>query len=219
MIQQKPKKCKGTGKAKDFGCGKMVLDRFYGLCYDCKKTWLYSTEQGNEVLKKYALKASNKVQKESKPTRKYVKWTDKPTNEMMTYIQENIVNPYIRQRDFVNYGRCISSGGVIEHAGHFYSRGESPGMRFNCMNIHGQRGMENVHKHGDSHNYKQGLINRHGQKYFDKLEKLNIESKRIKNFDREEVIRIGKTYEYLAKKEIWCFDHEQFENYKNLINK
>lgn len=219
MIKKKLKKCRGSGKAKGCGCGEMKFIHKYGLCTTCFCEWLYNTPEGKETLQKTTIRAKKKVEKESKPKRKYIKWQEKPTNEMMIYVQEQIVNPYIRLRDYENFKRCIASGGVIEHAGHCFSVGSTPGLRFNIMNIHGQAHYSNTHKHGDFVNYRIGLINRHGEGYFNELSRLKIKADRDKTLDRLEVIRIGKTYEYLLKNEIWCFTHTEFENYKNIINK
>jgi hypothetical protein len=219
MITPKKNKCRGSGKALGYGCGELVFRYKLCMCRTCFFEWLNETPEGNEYRSKLIKKTLNKVREEKKVKRKYIKWEEKPTKEMITYLQDNIVNPYIRLRDIENGYRCISSDGVIEHAGHCFSVGSCPGLRFNIMNIHGQQHAANVHKHGDFDNYRIGLIERHGLAYFEELSRLKIKAERNKILDRLEVIRIGKTYEYLTKKTIWCFSHLEFENYKNIINK
>lgn len=219
MIDRKPKKCKGTGKAKDFGCNEIRLIHQYGLCKACFCDWLYNSENGKKKLSTSIIRAKKQVSKKDNIPRKYIRWTDKDTKEMIIYVQEQIINPYIRLRDIESGYRCISSNGVIEHAGHCFSVGSCHGLRFNIMNIHGQSHMANVHKHGDFDNYRIGLINRYGEAYFNELSKLKMNAEKVKNLDRQEVIRIGKTYEYLTKKNIWCFLHIEFQNYKNILNK
>jgi len=218
-IQQKKNKCKGTGKAVGYGCGFIEYRFKYGMCRICYKGWLYNSNEGKKLIATTIPKAAKKVKEANRPKRKHVKWYDKDTSEMITYIQENIVNPYIRKRDIENHGRCIASDGVIEHAGHCFSVGSSPGLRFNIMNLHGQQHASNVHKHGDFENYRIGLIKRFGEKHFNELCRLKMRAEKQRNLDRQEVIRIGKTYEYLTKNNIWCFIHVEFENYKNIINK
>lgn len=219
MIKRKPKICKGTASAKKYGCSQLKFIHQYGLCASCYVNWLYATPEGSVKLNKVTTRAKKQVKEDNRPKRKNIKWVDKPTHEMAIYIQENIVNPYIRARDLEHDYRCISSNGVIEHAGHCFSVGSTPGLRFNIMNIHGQSHSANVHKHGDFENYRLGLINRFGLAYFKEISCLKIKADRRKNLDRDEIIRIGKTYEYLTKKKLWCFNHEEFENYKNIINK
>ena len=215
----KKNKCRGTGKSLGHGCGDLVIRYKFGLCRTCFFDWLNNTPEG-EKYQPYLIRSKlNQVRKESKVRRKYVKWTDKSFKEMVNYVQDCICNPYIRLRDIENGYRCVSSDGVIEHAGHCFSRGSCPGLRFNIMNIHGQQAKANTHLHGDFQNYKEGLIKRHGLKYFETLEQLKIKSIKSKQLDRGEVIRIGKTYEWLMKNKQWCFNHDEFENYKNILNK
>ncbi len=218
MIEPKKNKCRGSGKAKGYGCNNLVFRYKYGLCHTCFFKWLNSTPEGKEMRPSVIKSALNSVRK-SKPKRKYIKWEDKPTNEMITYVQDNICNPYVRFRDTESGYRCISSNGVIEHSGHCFSVGSCPGLRFEISNIHGQQAKANTHLHGDFQNYKEGLIKRHGIKYFEKLEQLKIKANRSKQLDRLEVIRIGKTYEWLTKNKQICFNHDEFENYKNILNK
>jgi len=210
----KQKKCLGTGKAKGYGCGKQTEFRKYGLCNNCYRHFLYETPEGSEIIKKFTIKAK----KELKPKRKYIKWIDKPFNEMVKYVQFEICNKYIRWRDNSKYGRCISSGLSIVDAGHYFPTTISQ-LRFCCQNIHGQNWSDNRFKSGNLQAFKDGLILRYGQKYFDTLERLKIDCRNWPKLDRIELIRIGKTYEYLLKKEIHCFTHDEFENYKDLINK
>ena len=218
MIEVKQKYCKGTGNAKGYGCKKLVYKRTYGLCSSCYKYWLLNTPEGSEKLQKTQIRAKKKVEKESKPRRKYTKWKEKPLNEMIQYVQFEIVNKYIKLRDSAKFGRCISSDNAIIDAGHYYPTTISK-LRFNIANIHGQNHSDNRFKSGNLAAYKEGLIRRHGQKYFNTLERLKLESINWPKLDKIELIKIGITYEYLTKKMIWCFNHEEFENYKHLINK
>lgn len=218
MIQAKKNKCKGIGKALGYGCSKIDFRYKFGLCRICFFNWLNNTKEGQDYSPRLIKAALNKVKKD-KPKRKYIKWWEKDTNDMINYVQESLCNPYIRLRDYENFERCISTNGVIEHAGHCFSCGSNPGLRFNIMNIHGQQAQANTHLHGDFHNYKEGLIKRHGEKYFKDLEKLKIKASATKQLDRLEVIRIGKTYAWLVKNKVWCFNDVEFQNYKNLINK
>ena len=56
MLEPKRKKCRGTGKAKNFGCGKEKFKRTLGLCNSCYPKWLLNTSEGKERLKKHTLK-------------------------------------------------------------------------------------------------------------------------------------------------------------------
>lgn len=215
MIKTKKNKCRGTGKTLNHGCGSLVFRYKFGLCRTCFFKWLNDTPEGKDYSLQFIRTTLNKVKKLT-PKRKYIKWTDKPFKEMVKYVQDNICNPYIRLRDIENYGTCISSGKRIQDAGHYYPTTICH-LRFSPQNIHGQNGSDNRFKGANLLEYKQGLIDRYNDTYIYELECLKL-SKPPK-LDKSELIRIGKTYEFLMKKQIWCFRHEEFENYKNIINK
>jgi hypothetical protein len=146
--------------------------------------------------------------------KRYTDWKAKPLPKLIKYVQDEFCNPYIRERDRNNFGTCISSGGKIEHAGHFFSIGGHEGMRFNLQNIHGQSVYSNHFKSGDQLNYRKGLIARHGQAYVDDLEQQEAIYKRYGHkFTRFEVIGIGKTYKYLMENRIWVYTQNEFMKY------
>jgi len=156
-----------------------------------------------------------KIKKERK---KPIPWEQKPLNELIEYVQSKLCNPYIRERDLTNFGRCVSSGFAIAHAGHYYSIGSHPGMRLNINNIHGQSVYSNMHKHGDGINYRTGLIKRHGEDYVKKLEESEIIYKTYGySWDVFNVILIGKTYRYLKDNKIWVYDQETFNDWKEKV--
>ena len=214
----KKHKCLGTGEAKGYGCSKLKYHFRYGLCESCFSNWLYNSKKGKALLSKTLKRAEKEIVKSHKVKRKYIKWIDKEFRDMVKYVQFEIVNPYIRERDKVNFGRCISSGNSIVDAGHYYPTTECK-LRFSPHNIYGQNHSDNRFKGGNIHAFKEGIINRFGKKHFDELEKLKRDSHKWPKLDKVELIRIGKTYEYLTKNKTWCFRHEEFENYKELINK
>ena len=211
----KQKKCKGTGKAISYGCGTLAYKRTYGLCCNCYRDWLLNSYEGNKKLEVVQIRAKKKA----KPVRKYVKWHEKEMKDMLKYVQDNIVNKYIRTRDNICYARCISSNNQIVDAGHFYSVGAEARLRFCIQNIHGQNWADNRFMGGNNLAYERGLINRFGQKYLDELKLLRALSVEWPKLDKIELIKIGVTYEHLYKKQIWCFRHIEFENYKSIIAK
>lgn len=80
-------------------------------------------------------------------------------------------NTYIRKRD---EGKpCISCNNILRgkfDAGHFYSVGGYPNVRFNEINVWGQCVHCNQHRHGNIHEYAKRLINLIGHKSFNDLE-------------------------------------------------
>lgn len=151
-----------------------------------------------------------------------VKWRDKQTDEMIQHVQTLIVNKYIRERDLVCWGgKSISDRGHAAHAGHYYSIGSTPGLRFCCQNIHGQSISGNSHmfKGGDLINYRIGLVNRYGESYVQELDQLALFAKGNKVLDRINVIIYAETYLYLLKNKIWVFTHSDFLKYSQQISK
>ncbi len=150
------------------------------------------------------------------------KWCDKPTNEIIQYVQYRIVNPYIRLRDKQNHqNKCISCDtGHVEEAGHFYSIGSCPGMRLMVIDIHGQCHDCNQMKGGNEKSYHKGLIQRHGQKFVHELHKQHANYQKSTNkLLRHEIIEIAWTYLYLRKNKIWVFTMKEFEEYIPVANR
>lgn len=80
-------------------------------------------------------------------------------------------NRWVRSRDAEK--PCISCGRGSygqAHAGHFFSVGARPGLRFNEANVHLQCALCNVHLHGNLINYRIGLIARIGLAAVEELE-------------------------------------------------
>jgi hypothetical protein len=184
-------------------CGRPIPNRYNStiqasLCPNC--TYKANSKQKNQP-----------VTKEKKARKPPVKWRDKPINEMIQHVQQYIVNPYIRERDNVNFnGRSISDRGPVSTAGHYFSVGGNHTMRFNIQNIHGQSISGNMHKSGDLLNYRKGLINRHGIEYVEELETMQHNKTRL---DRLNVILIAETYLYLTKFKIWVYRNVEFMEY------
>jgi len=72
-----------------------------------------------------------------------------------------LFNAFIRERD--KDKGCISCGGSVDHAGHYYSAGHHTSLRFNEMNVNGQCIKCNTYMHGNLINYRQGLVKRYGE--------------------------------------------------------
>lgn len=87
---------------------------------------------------------------------------------------QTLVNRYVRNRD--NGRKCISCEHVLNSdvkkfdAGHFYSAGHYPELRFNLDNIHGQCVECNQFRGGNLHEYRIRIIERIGQERFEQLE-------------------------------------------------
>jgi len=83
---------------------------------------------------------------------------------------QRVFNKYIRERD--KYRPCISCGEPLRgkfDAGHLFSVGAHPELRFDEDNVHGQCVRCNQHLHGNSAYYKMNISYRIGEKRFQEL--------------------------------------------------
>ncbi len=177
-MQTNPKKCKGTGKAKGYGCEQMTVFRKYGLCSKCLAKWTNETKEGKEFLSKHTLRAKRKVEKESRAKSRAEKQRAKTLGNLKNELQKE-VNAIARLID-IDRG-CISCnhgyGGVFTrqaHGGHYYSVGGHSNLRFNLHNIHRQCSVCNNHNSGELRGYRLGLINRYGEDYMKMVDGLKL---------------------------------------------
>ena len=108
---------------------------------------------------------------------------------------------FIRNRD--KDKPCITCGKYTTlQAGHYYSAGKHPVIRFNEDNVHGQCLSCNYYKSGDLINYTYNLIDRIGKDRFEKLKFQVALSKQIKHkWDKFYLIEIIDKYKNINKNE------------------
>lgn len=107
---------------------------------------------------------------------------------------------YIRERD--QDKMCVSCGEYRPlSAGHFYSAGHYPSLRFNDKNIHGQCSECNTHLHANLICYRRKITERISQ---DDLERLDLIADQYKlggfKWDRMALIETIWKYKELLKK-------------------
>jgi len=197
MIEIKAKKCKGTGLAKGYGCGKLTKHRICGLGKMCCYTdWLLNSENGKIKLAKATLKVSKprldleKAKKESKE-----KTITQLINDARKYFQK-----WIRKRD--EQLPCISCGNFYSKfydGGHFFKAELYTGLIFNEINCNKQCRKCNRYLSGNESAYRIGLIQKYGIKEVEKLERLS-KTNRSKKFERDELKEIKIYYQNKLKK-------------------
>jgi len=170
-MQPKKKICKGNYRSDHFpGCGKMVIRYRYGLCLSCFRKWLIETEVGQKHLKKQVIPQAKKdVKKEWKKEKSKLKESLKTHKDYLSDLQK-VFNKWIRLRD--RNEPCISCNKRLTgkfDAGHLFSVGAYPNIRFNEDNVHGQCVACNQHRHGNVNEYMVNLPKRIGQERFNKL--------------------------------------------------
>lgn len=129
------------------------------------------------VMTKEAIqKANEKKKKEWNKRKSKLKESVKTHKDYLRDLQI-VFNKFIRLRD--KDKGCISCGKELKgksDAGHFYSVGSSPSVRFNELNVHGQCVYCNQHLHGNIHAYTELLPQRIGVPMFQQLKRLRNES-------------------------------------------
>lgn len=195
MIERKEKKCKGIGKTKGYGCGKVTKFREWGLCSTCRNDWLINDERGKIELTKLTLKVSKprreleKAKIESKR-----KTITQLINDARKYFQQ-----WIRLRD--NDLPCISCGNFYSNfydGGHFFKAELYTGLIFKEINCNKQCRKCNRYQGGNESAYRQGLIQKYGEEKVKELEELS-KSNRSKKYEREELIKIKEYYQNKIK--------------------
>lgn len=154
------KKCKGTGKAIGFeSCGESVKveTRKYGLCQSCFSEWAISTPEGDIYISKMLIQNKKKFLKQKKEKWNKEKLELKKNLETKTELERRLqteINTIVR---LIDHGQeCISSGrplGKNYDAGHLFSVGSNPTIRFNLFNIFAQSVHDNQHKSGNELQY------------------------------------------------------------------
>jgi hypothetical protein len=139
-MKTKAKKCKGTGKAKGYGCGNLVDVRTYGLGkFCCYTNWLLNTDEGREKLAASQVRAKKIVVKRRKAEWRKQKLARIPFTQKL----QQEINHIAR---LIDVGRpCLARGIHARqmHAGHVYSRASTPSAKFNLHNIHRQSARSN----------------------------------------------------------------------------
>lgn len=178
-MEAKAKKCKGVGKALGHGCGQLSYNRKFGLCLDgnkCFYKWLYSTEEGSEVVKSYAIKAKKEVNQASKKEkRQRINTMREESKSIAKLLSETkaLFQKLIRIRDFgkncVCCGEYLGDSRGAFDAGHYLKAELYSGLIFHPDNVNGQRKFCNQHLNGNEAEYSINLPKRIGQERFEWL--------------------------------------------------
>lgn len=190
----KEKKCKGTGIAKGYGCGKPTAFRVYGLgkmC--CYANWLLNSENGKIKVAKLSLKVS-------KPKFDYKKAKEN-TTDWNKKLQKKI-NLIVR---LIDYNQpCPAKGKLANqmHAGHVFSRGSNPNLRYNLHNIHRQSAQSN-HFQNEDGLFRDGLTKEYGISYYEFISNLRASDKlKITTIEYINLYKIASKIALFLKKDV-----------------
>jgi gamma-glutamylcyclotransferase (GGCT)/AIG2-like uncharacterized protein YtfP len=144
-------------------------------CRICRQEFTpkYSTMQATcENIECMIAYSSKQKDKKTKAEFKAIKERNKSVSQWRKELQQ-VFNQYIRLRD---QGKgCISCGKQLQgkyDAGHYFSVGSYPNLRFNESNVHGQCVGCNQHKHGNLLEYAIGIEKRIGKSKLEELKSM-----------------------------------------------
>jgi hypothetical protein len=189
----KSKKCKGTGLALGYGCGKLTQYRKYGLCrMGCYNDWLLNSENGKIKMAKVIFK----IQKPRKDFEQLeIENKSRTKLKLALANTKTVIHKFVRERD--KNKPCISCGCDWNdkfQAGHFYPAGSFETLKFNLDNINGQCEQCNLYKSGNFENYSLNLPKRIGQQRYNELVKLaEIDKQFSKVWDIDKLKEIQKS--------------------------
>lgn len=207
-METKQKQCKGLGNAKDYGCGNLSYKRTLGLCDSCLYDFYTKSEIGKIIFEKRKLKVKSVKDKAFKSD---LKEKIKTLSDYAKELQKE-VNTIVRLID--KSSQCISTLKPLNEkydAGHFYSVGSNPSIRFHLDNIHAQSVYANQYLSGDQMNYINGLSYVYGDEYKDYVLSLKSSLKTLKmnKEDYKDKIKISKEIVKELKSENEIYDIKQ----------
>ena len=126
-----------------------------------------------------ANQTDKRIKKEWQKEKKELKEKIKTHSDWLNDLQK-VVNTFIRLRD--KGKNCISCGRQLKgiyHAGHYFSVGSSPSIRFDEDNIHGQCEHCNIHLHSNGAEYSIRLPLRIGYLRFEALQQKRNETVKL----------------------------------------
>jgi len=112
------------------------------------------------------------------------------TNSDYIKITQQVFNKYIRLRD--QNQNCISCDNPLTgkyDAGHYFSCGAYPNLRFHENNVFGQCVACNQHKHGNIHEYRIRLAERIGAASMEELKQLRNHPRKYTTEELKELIQ------------------------------
>lgn len=174
MIENKPKPCKGIGKAIGVsGCGEKSIQRKFGLCPSCLSDFLFGTDAGKMIFHKQTLpKAKSRIETNVKREKSEQKKKDKEVKKKLEGLPplrkqlEKWCNKICCLID--NGSGCISCNGkTTPQAGHYHTVKSNGSIRYNLHNLHLQDYNCNCAKGANIPAYDEGLLQRYGRRYWE----------------------------------------------------
>lgn len=209
-MEKKLKKCKGLGLARLSGCGTetMLHPMHKGLCFNCWKVWLSTTDSGSEYIKKMTIKTkkeTNHLQRKAKTT---------GLRELMSVdaYRSKVLQPVINEIcRLIDYGQpCIATGRITGKmaGGHRKSVGSNRGIALNLHNVHIQSFESNSFRGGDERAYDAGILKNYGEYYLDYLILIENYTAKFAKHELENAYKLACEFRNGLKKEKNILDAE-----------
>lgn len=122
--------------------------------YDCKVAYAMIIVEKNKIAKKKEERKKS-IEEKKKLRESITNWKNELQNEINLIIR-------LIDHDLPCLAKGIYSNQV--HAGHIFSRGSNPTIRYNCHNIHRQSAQSN-HFQNEDGLLREGLVKEYGQNY------------------------------------------------------
>jgi hypothetical protein len=172
-MMKKTKKCRNCGEQ---------FSPFTSLEKFCRKT--------DCQVKRAMLNLEKLKQNQKKKDRQELLEKKEKLKTLSDYSKElqKLVNTFVRLRD--RNKRCVSCDKILKakfDAGHFFSVGQFPSVRFSLSNIHGQCVMCNQFKGGNLHEYRKRITTRITEEEFKELE---LNAYQTRKFMKHELIEM-----------------------------
>jgi hypothetical protein len=213
---------KGINKAKGFeGCGNSTMKLTYGLCNSCLWDFYHNDERGKVIYQKSFLpKVSLKLKSFQKQKTKEMKENVKTKSDYEKELQKEI-NTIVRLIDKDQV--CISTLKPLNakfDAGHFYSVGSTPALRFNLNNIFAQSVYANQYLSGDQINFLSGLSQLYGENYKEYVLNLKSIYKELKLhiYEIKDKIKIAREIVKELKEQNEVYDADTRRFLRNIYN-
>jgi len=140
-----------------------------------------------------SMKGKAKIKKQANIDKREAKEKLKTHKDYLNDLQK-LFNTFIRLRD--KNKPCISCGSALDNkydAGHYYSVGGNPELRFNENNVHAQCVYCNRHLHGNLIDYTEQLPARIGIENFESLKSIRGVSNKLTVYEIKEIIKKYKS--------------------------
>lgn len=195
-IPLKKKKCKSCK-----GDDEYIFKR--GMCKSCYISWLTTTPEGNEYIKKNSISALKKVKSEQTKIDREKK-KEILSNAQINKLLEKEINLIVRLIDKDKGCISCSHGNTSDftmqaHAGHYHSVGSSQSIRFNLFNIYKECSQCNLYLSGNEKGYRAGLIHRYGEEAFEYIYNLKAVYPELKLSREEKFEAINKARDIVKR--------------------